>query len=281
MKYKFEILNTKYETNSKFKYPNFKLVIGILILFSISCLGFSAYAITGEEIIKKVDANMTFKTARTEARMVIHVDQEVREKTMISYDRGQDTGYAEFLSPARDKGVKYLKIKDNMWMYLPSVDKVIKISGAMLRQSMMGSDYSYEDALESTKLLEKYTATLVSEEVVPLTFRQGEKTVTRDRLCYVVDLTAKVKDVTYYRRVVYVDKELFVPAKEDLFAMSGKKLKEMTLGDIKRFGARHDPMYMTMSNLLRANSKTEMFVTKMEFDIPVDPKVFTQGNLTK
>jgi outer membrane lipoprotein-sorting protein len=224
---------------------------------------------------------MTFKTARTEARMVIHVDQEVREKTLVSYDRGQDAGYAEFLSPARDKGVKYLKIQDNMWMYLPSVDKIIKISGAMLRQSMMGSDFSYEDALESTKLLEKYTATLISEEVIPLTFRQGEKTVTRERLCYVVDLTAKVKEVTYFRRVVYVDKELFVPAREDLFAMSGKKLKEMTMGDIKRIGGRYYPMYMTMSNLLRQNSKTEMFITRIDFDLIVNPTIFTQGNLTK
>ena len=252
--------------------------LGILILL---VLGTKCWGITGDEIVKKVDANMTFKTARTEAKMVIHVDQEVRGKTLVSYDRGTDTGYAEFLAPPRDKGVKYLKIKDNMWMYLPSVDKIIKISGAMLRQSMMGSDFSYEDALESTKLLEKYTATLISEEVVPLTFREAGKLVTRQRACYVVDLTAKVKEVTYFRRVVYVDKELFVPAREDLFALSGKKLKEMTMGDIQRFGTRYYPMYMTMSNLLRQNSKTEMFVTKAQFDIPVDPKVFTQGNLTK
>ncbi|MFA5113914.1 MAG: outer membrane lipoprotein-sorting protein [Candidatus Margulisiibacteriota bacterium] len=244
-------------------------------------LGTGCWGITGEEIINKVDANMTFKTARSESKMVIHVDQEVREKTMIGYDKGTDTGYAEFLSPARDKGVKYLKIKDNMWMYLPSVDKIIKISGAMLRQSMMGSDFSYEDALESSKLLEKYTATLISEEVVPLTFREGEKLVRRQRRCYVVDLTAKVKDVTYFRRVVYVDKELFVPAREDLFALSGKKLKEMTMGDVRRYGVRYYPTYMTMSNLLRANSQTELFTTKIEFDLPVDAKVFTQGNLTK
>ncbi len=240
-----------------------------------------AWAITGEEIIKRVDANMTFRTARIESKMVIHVDQEVREKTLISYDKGTDTGYAEFLTPARDKGVKYLKIKDNMWMYLPSVDKVIKISGAMLRQSMMGSDFSYEDALEGTKLLEKYKATLTGEEVIPVTFREGSSAVSRDRTCYAVDLTAKVKEITYYRRVVYVDKELFVPVREDLFALSGKKLKEMTLGDVKRVGVRHYPMYITMRNLLRQNSQTEMFTTRIDFDIPVNQKFFTQGGLTK
>lgn len=251
-----------------------------LIVWSV--ISVSAFAITGEEIINKVDANMTFNTARSEARMVIHVDQEVREKTMIGYDKGRDTAYAEFLSPPRDKGVKYLKIKDNMWMYLPDVDKIIKISGAMLRQSMMGSDFSYEDAMESSKLLEKYTATLLRSETIPVTFKTAANVaVTEQRLCYVVDLTAKVKDVTYYRRLVWVDKNLFVPVKEELFAMSGKKLKEMTMSDIKRFGSRSYPMYMSMRNLLRANSLTEMFVTKMQFDIPVPAKTFTQGNLTK
>ena len=265
--------------NVKCPMSNVKLLIASQIIF----LGLMTrcWAITGDEIINKVDANMTSKTAYSESRMVITVDNDVREKTMIGYDKGTDTGYAEFLTPARDKGVKYLKIKDNMWMYLPSVDKVIKISGAMLRQSMMGSDFSYEDALESTKLLEKYTATLISKEVLPVSFRIGDKVETKMRTCYVVDLTAKVKDVTYYRRVGYVDQEYFVPVKEDLFALSGKKLKEMTMGEIKKIGARHYPMYMTMRNLLRANSNTELFITKAEFDVKVDPKVFTQGNLTK
>ena len=259
----------------------YKLKIGILVLFSISCLGFNAYAITGEEIVKKVDANMTFATARFESKLVIHIENEIRTKEMVSFDKGRDVSFAEFLSPPRDKGVKYLKIEDNMWMYLPSVEKIIKIEGHMLRQSMMGSDFSYEDALESTKLLEKYKAALISEEVVPLTFKKGAETVTVRRNCYVVELTAKVKEITYYKRMIWVDKELFVPAKEELFALSGKKLKVMTVGDVQKFGERYYPMYFTLSNLLRKDSMTEMIVTKAEFDIYVPEKTFTQRNLSK
>lgn len=248
----------------------------------LSVISVSAWGITGEDIVNRVDANMTSSTARVESKMVIRVGQEIREKTMLSYSRGRDTSYAEFLSPARDKGVKYLKIKDNMWMYLPDVDKIIKISGAMLRQSMMGSDFSYEDALDSGKLLEKYSATLIRSETIPVTFKTAANVeVTEQRACYVVDLTAKVKDVTYYRRLVWVDRLTMVPVKEELFAMSGKKLKEMIMGDIKNFGARHYPMYISMRNLLRANSLTEMFVAKIQFDIPINPKYFTQAALTK
>ena len=241
----------------------------------------TTFAITGDEIIRKVDANMTYGTARFETRMVIHVDQEIREKAMVSYAKGRTTSYSEFLSPPRDKGVKYLKIGDNMWMYLPSVDKIIKISGSMLRQSMMGSDFSYEDALESNRLLEKYNATLAKEERIPITFKSAGRTVTKERECYVVDLVAKVQDITYYKRATWIDKELFVPVKEDLFAMSGKRLKTMTLGDVQKYGSRYYPTYMTMKNLLREGSLTEMFIEKAAFDVAVPSGVFTQGSLTK
>lgn len=251
-----------------------------LFLAGILCLlAGSAWALTGEEIINKVDANMTFNTARMEAKMVIHIDNEVRTKELVMYEKGRDTSFAQFLSPPRDKGVKYLKIKDKMWMYLPEVDKTIKIAGHMLRQSMMGSDFSYEDAMESNKLLEKYTATLISEEVVPLTFKKGGET--KQRRCYVVELIAKVKDVTYYQRRLWVDKELFVPVREELFAMSGKKLKITNVGDVQKYGKRYYPLYMSMSNLLRQNTSTEMVITKIEFDLPIPAETFTQRSLTK
>ncbi len=281
MKSKSEIRNPKSETNSKFKYLNFKLVIGILILFSISCFGFSALALTGDELVRRVDSNMTFGTARFESEMVIHVRNEIRTKKMVSYAEGRDKSFTLFVDPPRDRGVKYLKIEDNMWMYLPSVDKIIKIAGHMLRQSMMGSDFSYEDALESTRLLEKYNAEIVSEEAIYIQFMKGDEKVIKRRPCYVLDLTAKVKEVTYYRRKIWVDKEVFLPVKEELFAKSGKKLKVMTLGNVNEFGKRNYPMYIAMRNLLRQDSLTEMMITKAEFDVKIPEDTFTQRNLQR
>ena len=250
----------------------------VLIAFSLFS---TAYAITGQEIIGKVDANMTYGTARSEAELVIHIGGEVRTKKLITYGEGKTKSYAEFTFPARDQGVKYLKIEDNMWMYLPEVDKIIKIAGHMLRQSMMGSDFSYEDALESEQMLEKYSATLVSEEVIPVPYHKEGKMVEEPRLCYVVDLTAKVKEVTYFRKMIWVEKSTLTPVREELFALSGKKLKVMNLGDIQKFKNRHYPMYMSLKNLLRQDSLTEMFVRKIEFDVKIPVDTFTQRKLSK
>jgi outer membrane lipoprotein-sorting protein len=249
---------------------------------------FSSAGITGDEIIDKVDSNMTYLTGRFESEMVIHVRDQIRTKKMISYAEGREKSFAEFIFPARDKGVKFLKIEDNMWMYLPSVDKIIKIAGHMLRQSMMGSDFSYEDALESTKLLEKYDVKLVTEETTYIKFRRGTEEVTKGRPCYVLDLTAKVKEVTYWRRKVWVDREIFVPVREELFAKSGKKLKVMEMGDVQQFKPkrrgepiRYYPTYISMRNLLRKDSLTEMIITKADFDIEIPKGTFTQRNLRK
>ncbi|MFH1542083.1 MAG: outer membrane lipoprotein-sorting protein [bacterium] len=239
--------------------------MGFWICFGFFGFGFEVLALNGEQIISRVDQNMTFNSSKSTAEMIIHVGDQVRTKKMESYAQGRDKSFSEFTYPARDKGVKYLKLEDNMWMYLPSVDKTIKIAGHMLRQSMMGSDFSYEDALESANLLDKYTVKVLADD--------GNN--------YVLELTAKVKEVTYYQRKIWVDKDKFVPVKEELFAKSGKKLKVMELSEIKKFGSRYYPTKITLRNLLRKDSKTEMVITSIKFDLVLPSSIFTQGNLTK
>jgi hypothetical protein len=96
--------------------------------------------------------------------MVIHGMWNSRTITSKGYSRGEQTGFTEYSSPARGKGTKMLKLEDRLWIYSPSTDRTIQLSGHMLRQSVMGSDMSYEDAIEDRKLYEMYKAYIVVEE---------------------------------------------------------------------------------------------------------------------
>jgi len=242
----------------------------IIITAACVILASASFAeLSGEDIIRKVDENLTFDSARFEAKMIIYVGDQVREKRMEMYAEGSEKSFAEFTYPARDSGVKYLKLGDQMWMYLPSVEKVIKIAGHMLRQSMMGSDYSYEDALESGELLEKYKVTLAGKEKI------GNKEA------YVLELTARVKDVTYYKRKLWVDIDTFIPLKEELYAKSGKLLKVSETEKIGKFGGRSYPTKSVLRNLLRKDSRTEFIVTKAEFDADIPAEIFTERNLSR
>ncbi|MCK4943468.1 MAG: outer membrane lipoprotein-sorting protein, partial [Candidatus Aminicenantes bacterium] len=163
------------------------------------------------DILDRIDQNMVYKTAYAESEMIITIKNRVITKKLISYSEGNKKSFIEFLSPARDKGTKILKIEDIVKIYYPSAERVMRLSGHMLRQSMMGSDFSFEDMTErATKLREEYTAEVAGEETVD------------DRLCYLVVLVSKIPKQTYFTRKIWVDKERFLGLKEELYAKSGK-----------------------------------------------------------
>jgi outer membrane lipoprotein-sorting protein len=144
-----------------------------------------SFSITADDIIKNVDRNQVFDSQKGRMVMVIDRDGKKMMKEMISYGvKEGNKFFVEFTNP-EDKGVKYLKLDNELWIYLPDADDIMKISGHMLRQGMMGSDISYEDMMNDEEQQKKYHSVIVAETNVNGT------------LCYDIELTAKVEDGTY------------------------------------------------------------------------------------
>lgn len=234
----------------------------IAALFSISVFGQTA-----DEIIKKVDQNMSAENRVVESSMTIHGKRNSRTMTSISYSVGDKQSFTEYLSPAREKGTKMLKLTDKLWIYSPSTDRTIQISGHMLRQSVMGSDFSYEDMMDDRELMDVYNAKIVGEE----TF-DGRKTL-------VLELIAKVDNVSYYSRKMWIDAERFVPLKEDLFAKSGQLLKRSTLSDVQKIQGRWFPMKIIYKDMLKQGDGTEMHITSIKFNQEIPEYLFTKAAL--
>jgi outer membrane lipoprotein-sorting protein len=110
-------------------------------------------ALTGEEILARMDLNKAFTTISYTAKMQIAQGSVVRMKTMKAKATSDGKAIVEFTNP-EDKGIKYLKIDKNLWIYYPEEDDTVPISGHLLKEGMMGSDVSYEDALEEDALAE-------------------------------------------------------------------------------------------------------------------------------
>lgn len=186
--------------------------MGAIVFTIVSLLFSSAYSLTPDEILSAMDKNRDYGTVSYTGTMEIHIGGEVRTKTMKVLGVGTEKALAEFTN-AQDKGTKFLKIKKELWIYFPSEQDVVKISGHMLKEGMMGSDVSYEDALEADALHRKYAAALAGEEAF------------EGHACYILTLDATVKDVPYYKRKMWVDRELFIQWKEEMYAKSGTLLK--------------------------------------------------------
>ena len=109
--------------------------IGISILIPMPL--YAQTRLTADEILDRIDRNMVSTTVIKTSKMVIHQKDRVDTKKMKVWGRGKNSAFVEFTKPTRDKGTKYLRLEKNLWMYLPNIEKVIKISGHLLRQSMM------------------------------------------------------------------------------------------------------------------------------------------------
>jgi outer membrane lipoprotein-sorting protein len=237
---------------------------------SIGCFSQEQEKLSAFDILDKIDQNMVFTTAYSEIDMIITIKNRVITKKMISYSKGNEKSYIEFLSPPRDKGTRMLKIEDIVKVYYPSAERVMRLSGHMLRRSMMGSDFSYEDMTErSKKLKEEYSGEIKGEETL------------NGIPCYVLVLTSKIEKQTYFTRKSWIDKKRFIGLKEELYAKSGKLIKVMTADEIKTIGNRTYPTKLTLEDKLRNNSKTEMVLTKIEFDIAIPEETFSERQLMK
>ncbi|HEY8344502.1 MAG TPA: outer membrane lipoprotein-sorting protein [Bacillota bacterium] len=242
----------------------FFLVVSALVISVCTTLALGA--LTAEEIIKRRDDNEHFDTAQVEAEMIIINRNRRIIKTMTTYAQG-DNGLVIFSNP-RDRGTKFLKRGDDLWMFFPDAEDLVKISGHMLNQGIMGSDFSYQDVMESDKLTDLYRFELIGEEEV------------EGRPCYVLEGIAREgKKVSYYRRKSWVDKERFVGLKEELYARSGRLLKVMSVTKVQKIEDRWYPMTVVMEDKLRKDTRTEFIVKAIAFDPQIPADAFTLENL--
>lgn len=204
-----------------------------------------------------------------EAGMTVNGRRSSRTLTTKSWSEGSSKSFTEYLSPAAEKGTKMLKLNGQLWIYTPSTDRTIQISGNMLKQSVMGSDLSYEDMMDDRKLQEQYTEKLVGRETVD------------GRGVYVIQLTAKVNDVAYYSQKMWVDSIRFVPLKQELYAKSGQLLKKVEFKDVRSIQGRWFPFKTIYKDMLKEGKGTEFSITSIKFDQPIPEYIFSKASLKK
>lgn len=241
-----------------------KRAIYLLTAITISA-GLSAQ--NADDVLRRVESNMSSENRVFESSMTIHGVRSSRTITSRTYAVGDKQAYTEYLTPAREQGTKMLKLENQLWIYSPSTDRVIQISGHMLRQSVMGSDLSYEDMMDDRKITEVYDANIAGEEVI-----DGNRTL-------ILELTAKVPDVAYYSRKMWVDATKYVPLKEELYARSGQLLKRTTLSEVVSLEGRWFPMKVVYKDMLKQGEGTEFRITSVKFNQEIPDHIFTKASL--
>ncbi len=229
------------------------------------------FAITIDEILDKMEENENPNSSRAEMTQIVYkANGQENLSKLMSYgiDNG-DKGLMEYISPARIKGMKILMLNDgdDIWFYSPRTARIRKIASGQKSQSVNNSDFSYED-MSTKDRREDYNCKLVGEEKK------------NDVVCFKIGMTPKNKEGSYSKTIVWVDKDKFVALEAHMFDEDGELWKKLFIHDIEKVGKYWSMKSIEMKNLLKG-SRTVMKMDKIEYDVKLDPNMFSERYLRK
>lgn len=235
----------------------------LIILFSVLWCRFSIAAdLTATEIVQKKDNLMRGESSFGQYEMIVTSPRWERTIRFKAWSEGKDKSFIVITYPKKDKGNTFLRIKTDMWQYVPRIEKTIKIPPSMMLQSWMGSDFTNDDLAKESSIIDDYTHTLLREE---------EK-------AYVIESLSKPDAAVVWGKIIqWVDKEKFVPAKDEFYDEDGVLVRRLLYDDVKKLPGRYYPMQWTVEPLTeeKKGHKTIIIVSEIELNTPARENVFT------
>lgn len=240
-------------------------IFTVLFMLIFTATGFSQ-SLTIEQIMDKYDANELFDTGHMKARVEVTDKFGTSINVFETYSkRNGDT--LIIVTDGPDAGQKILRLENSVYLYYPEAEEVIRLQGSALKDSVMGSDFTYEDLTGDNSILNNYNGKLIGEE----TFDGAT--------CYHVVLTAKTKKQLYQKQELWLDKETFAARKTVVYSASGKALSESVSSDLKNFSSHWVAQKSTMKNLLKKNSSTTMYISDIEINVSIPASYFDRNEL--
>ncbi len=218
-------------------------------------------------IARKIDTLYRSESSYSEAEMEIVTPNWTRTLDMKVWTIGTKKTYVRILAPRKDRGFATLRIGNEMWNYLPRVNKVMKIPPSMMMSSWMGSDFTNDDIVNEFTLVDDYVFRLVRPESA------------RDDLLY---LEAKPKEgvpVVWSRQLIVVRKVDLIPVWESYFDDEDRLFRKMSYSDIRDFDGRRIPAVMELIPTDKENHRTVLRYKTVRFDRGVDESIMTLRSL--
>ncbi len=229
-----------------------------------------AQNLTATEIIRKSDEKSRGLTSRAEIKMTIVRPSWTREMTMKTWSKGDELAIILVTAPARDKGVVNLKRNRELWNWQPSIDRVIKLPPSMMLQSWMGSDFTNDDLVKESSVVNDYIHQL------------GKDTVIEGRECYKIILEPKPDAAVVWGKVYsWISKKDYLQMKVEFYDEDGELVNTLVGYDFKDMDGRILPARMEMTPADKPNHKTVIEYAFIKFDEPMSDDFFTVQNMKR
>jgi len=242
-----------------------KLILITLLMPAI----FSMSAQDATEIVRLANEKWTGEQSST-GTMSMTIIRPTWERTVTFKNWTKGTEYALTLitGPARDKGQTFLKRGNEMWIWNPTISRLTKLPPSMMSQGWMGSDYTNDDILRESSVVNDYTHEIIGEEVI------------EERPCYRIKLTAKEDAaVIWGSQVRWIDKKDYLFLKSELYDEDGYLIRTETGSDIKMMDGRMIPTRIELVPAEEEGNMTIIVFESLEFNKPIDDSFFSQQNM--
>ncbi len=245
------------------------ITFGFLLMITFSLDSKGSTPETAKSIIQKMEDQMRGESSYFELTMTTVRPRYTREVTMKSWSLGDDYAMILITAPARDKGTAFLKRAKEIWNYVPSIDRMIKMPPSMMSQSWMGSDFSNDDLVRESSILKDYDHRILREEI----FEEYE--------CWVLELRPLPESSIVYDKVtIWVSKDFYLQLKVENYDEDGFLVSTLTFSDIKEMDGRIIPTVMEMVPADKPRQKTLLKYVNARFNIPIEEAFFSVQNLT-
>ncbi|MCB0662230.1 MAG: outer membrane lipoprotein-sorting protein [Saprospiraceae bacterium] len=249
------------------------ILIGLMVVLGVQT-AFSNGPVTGDptakEIIKKADEKLNGKTSKGEMKMTIVRPGWQREMTMKSWSLGNDFALILVTGPARDKGTAFLKRGNEIWNWQPTIDRVVKLPPSMMAQSWMGSDFTNDDLVKQSSILEDYDHTLIGSETID------------GRPCYKIQLIPKPDAPVVWGKVIsWIDKQEYMQMKTEFYDEDGYLVNTILGKDVKTLGGKLLPAKMEVIPADEPENRTLIENLWIEFDDPINESFFSVQNMKR
>ncbi len=220
-----------------------------------------------EKIIRYIDQLYRSEYSYSELEMEIVTPHWQRTLEMIAWTKGMDRTFIRIISPKKEKGVATLRIENEMWNYLPKINKVIKIPPSMMMSSWMGSDFTNDDLVKEFSLFEDYSYRLTEVE-------NGSKD-----LIYIDCIPREDLPVVWSHIVIVVRKENFIPVWQRYYDEKDRLMRVLNYSQIEKFDDRTLPSAMELIPQNKKGYKTIIRYTKLQFNLKIEDEIFSLRNL--
>jgi outer membrane lipoprotein-sorting protein len=247
-----------------------KHIILFFIFTGMPVFSAMAQEISAKEIIKRADDLMQGQSNYADIQMIVHRPKWERSLSFKSWMKGSDYSLIYITEPVKEKGQVFLKREREMWNWLPSIDRMIKIPPSMMMQSWMGSDITNDDLVNESSIVDDYSHTLLKKEIF-----EGEE-------CYKIQLIPHEDAPVVWGKIIsWVSVKNLYTLKNEYYDEDDFLVNTETLSNIKTIGDRTIPTKYTIVPADEENQWTTMEFVNIKFNINIDDAFFSIQNMKK